>query len=265
MQDSRANSTLELVVNEQQMQGMSRTDLRSGASINSLNGQTGFRFEDLKQWPSRVRESFGNKVDEAKAKSDTKCGFFIEVIRVFSGTIIWSACFLFTIIMPIVLFILGLVNLDDCTDRPSLPYLIFSMGFVMTISNLFNLATSLNLPILHNQHLLSPDVKNIIASIVNILFNCIVTFLYVLCAYMVYTIYRNHPQQPDGVVDVVDCNPTLYGFTYWFITITLSLSAVIILLAIILFCYNKYRLAIIRGSTPRSQAEGGAPNPLSRV
>lgn len=146
------------------------------------------------------------------------------------------------------------------------------MGFVMTASNLFNLGLSLDIPVLKDQHVLAADVKNVIASILNIIFNCVVAFLYIICAYMVFNIGGgksrgdnsssatsttppNAPSADWSDVAMVNCNQTLYSFTFWFMAITLSLSAIVMGLAVLLFAYNKYRLAIIRGSTPRSQTE----------
>lgn len=178
----------------------------------------------------------------------------------------------------------------------ALPYLVFAIGFFMTASNLFNLALALDIPVLANHQFLSSDVKNIIASIVNILFNALVAFLYLLTAYMVYNI-KGRPNKtsitqsnkqrlailnnetsgenfyssggagseeaiktnegPDsGQSDVINaavkCSASLYNFTFWFITLTLGSFALLSLLATLLFIYNRYRLAIIRGSTPRS-------------
>lgn len=136
----------------------------------------------------------------------------------------------------------------------------------MTASNLFNLSLSLNIPILANHKFLSSDVKNIIASILNILFNCVVAFLYILCAYMVYNIRGARRKEQEWPADFpeesrvhestsqeqVHCSGTLYGFTFWFITLTIGAFALLSFLATLLFAYNRYRLAIIRGSTPRS-------------
>lgn len=136
----------------------------------------------------------------------------------------------------------------------------------MTASNLFNLALALNIPVLTNQHILTSDIKNTIASIINIIFNCVVAFLYILCGYMVFTIGRKKQNSSsssssnDGeesssvdVEDLMDCNHVLYYFTLWFVVLTMGLFALLTIVAIIFFAYNKYRLAIIRGSTPRSQ------------
>lgn len=138
----------------------------------------------------------------------------------------------------------------------------------MTASNLFNLALALDLPILSNNDLTN-DIKNTVASIINIIFNCTVTFLYILCSYMVYTIgiSRQHqnntnpssasnesaPQDGVEASQIMDCNGLLYYSSFWFVTLTLSVVAIFGLTACILFTYNKYRLTMIRGSTPRSQ------------
>lgn len=216
-------------------------------------------------------------MDEAKSKSETRTEYTFEVIKAFSGIIIWALCLICTIIVPVLLFLIGLFNLDNCPDRPQLPYLVFGVGFVMTSSNLFNLALALDIPILTNHRLLSVDTKNTIASILNILFNCIVAFLYILTTYMVYTVGFNstahrhsdrskdsaepkveelpEDEQADGAFkqEQTNCGSLLYNFTFWFITLTLCLFALLALVALALFAYNKYRLAIIRGSTPRSQ------------
>lgn len=143
----------------------------------------------------------------------------------------------------------------------ALPYLVFGVGFVMSASNLFNLAISIDLPVLANQNALSADVKSIISSIVNILFNCLAAFLYILVAYMVYTISSETNSQGSSSSDepveskpTIECSGTLYYFTFWFITLTLGLVVILCILAATLALYNRYRMAIIRGSTPRSQA-----------
>ena len=129
----------------------------------------------------------------------------------------------------------------------------------MTASNLFNLALALNVPVLANHQLLSNDVKNIIASIVNIIFNSLVAFLYVLTAYMVFNIRGGRPESsasqtvpPPDELSQVQCDTTLYNVTFWFVTLTLSAFLLLSTVALLLFAYNRYRLAIIRGSTPRS-------------
>lgn len=124
----------------------------------------------------------------------------------------------------------------------------------MTASNLFNLAISLDLPVLSNHQILTSDIKNTIASIVNIIFNCVVAILYILCAYMVYAFTAN------GYSDEIVCGGLLYNFTFWFVTLTLSTSVVLVLIAAVFFAYNKYRLAILRGSTPRSQTNTDQPS-----
>lgn len=175
--------------------------------------------------------------------------------------------------MPVLLFLIGLFNLDNCPDRPQLPYLVFGIGFVMTASNLFNLALALDIPILTNHRLLSLDNKNIIASILNILFNCIVALLYILTTYMIYTVKSSvklhdnsednaEPNREEGISEepvvaeyqAPNCSGLLYHFTFWFITLTLGVFVLLSLIALALFAYNRYRLAIIRGSTPRSQS-----------
>lgn len=139
----------------------------------------------------------------------------------------------------------------------------------MTMSNIFNLALALDIPVLVNHKLLSSDVKNVIASMLNIIFNCVVAFLYILCAYMVYNITgARHKQQEisdgaatedAGQVEPVKCSGALYNFTFWFITLTLGSFAILSALATLLFAYNRYRLAIIRGSTPRSHQATNSP------
>lgn len=141
----------------------------------------------------------------------------------------------------------------------------------MTASNLFNLAFTLDYPILTNHSILTSDIKNTIASIINIIFNCVVAFLYILSAYMVFTVGRktgskvneateNHDESSEVEVD---CSSLLYNFSFWFITLTLGLMAALVLIAGAFFIYNKYRLAIIRGSTPRSQTTNISTNPAS--
>lgn len=148
----------------------------------------------------------------------------------------------------------------------------------MTASNFFNLALTFDLPILRNHEILTKDVKNTISSIINIIFVCVVVFLYILCGYMVSTIgnkstkelqknsnenlaeHRSIDEASVGTEELdyslsksIDCSSTLYHSTYWFITLTLGLITILILASIILYTYNRYRLAIVRGSTPRSQ------------
>lgn len=152
----------------------------------------------------------------------------------------------------------------------------------MTASNLFNLALALNFPILTNHQILSSEIKNAISSIINILFNCVVVFLYILTCYMVFSIdiSRNADRttvnsivSPDGPRFVgedstslpednqqMKCSETLYYFAFWFATLTLGLIAILCLAAGLLYAYNSYRLAIIRGSTPRSQPQTTIPS-----
>lgn len=150
----------------------------------------------------------------------------------------------------------------------------------MTASNLFNLALTFDLPILRNHQILTKDVKNTIASIVNIIFLCVVAFLYILCAYMVYTIAgksskaapslsevpAEHRSADEVEVDTpqpIDCSGILYSSTYWFITLTLGLSIIIALASCLFFLYHKYRSATVSGSTPRSQPVNTNPNPTT--
>lgn len=291
MQESRQGSTLELVVNEQQMQNMSQVDLsrpeenqnqnqnqnqnRNQAASNT-SGQQQSSFFNFEEWPSRVKESFSAKIDEAKSESTSSTQFILKLIQLFSGTAIWMLCFFCTIILPVFLLLVGLLNLDNCQDKPSLPYLVLATGFTMSASNLFNLALALNLPILTNQSILSSDVKNTIASIINIIFNCVVAFLYILCAHKVYTIgsFNNLTSQPassdeesnigssigEPEAPIMNCNYLLYYFTFWFVTLTLAMFALLLLMAAIFFAYNKYRMAIIRGTTPRSQQTSNSTN-----
>lgn len=140
----------------------------------------------------------------------------------------------------------------------ALPYYIFTIGFIMTASNLFNLALALDLPILANHRLLATDIKSIIASILNIIFNSAVAFVYMLTAYKVLTFSSQQTsagQTGDGgatSAPVLTCNASLYTTSFWFITLTLGLFVIISLLGSLLFAYNRYRLNIMRGSAPRS-------------
>lgn len=77
-----------------------------------------FSLEELRSWPARLRENFHSKLDSAKAKSETRTEYAIEIVRTFSGIVVWVLCFLCTIVLPIILLLIGLVNLDDCSDRP---------------------------------------------------------------------------------------------------------------------------------------------------
>lgn len=109
------------------MQHMSQIDLsRPGEAASSANpheagsrvsGQ-GFTFGQMKKWPSRFKESYNAKIDEAKQKSETKTEFIFKVIQAFSSIAIWILCFLCTITVPVILFFIGLLNLDNCQDRP---------------------------------------------------------------------------------------------------------------------------------------------------
>lgn len=138
----------------------------------------------------------------------------------------------------------------------------FTLGFAMTASNLFNLALSLDLPVLSSHNTISADLKNMIASIINIIFNCIVVFLYILNAHAVLSMSARqqpsslNPNSADDNTEPPVCNAVLYNFTYWLIVVSLSLSALLGLAATLLYAYNRYRLAIIRGSMPRSQTNG---------
>lgn len=140
----------------------------------------------------------------------------------------------------------------------------------MTASNLFNLALAIDLPILANHRLLANDIKNIIASILNIIFNVVVGFYYILTAYKVFALSTkrnelnvdNTNNNDDSTTtqqqqQQLDCNSTLYNFTFWFVCLSLGSFAVISLLGLVLYLYNSHRLAIIRGSTPRSHARQG--------
>lgn len=160
-ENTRSTSTLELVVNEQQLQNMSQVDVSwelllidlrlgfvfqdsvrvtqfytwlptklnrigtsttslAGASqrISSLDEQPGFSFKHIRKWPSRVRQSFGVKYDEAKAKSESKTELAFHLIQAFSELAIWLLCFLCTIIIPIILLFIGLFNIDNCQAKP---------------------------------------------------------------------------------------------------------------------------------------------------
>jgi len=132
----------------------------------------------------------------------------------------------------------------------------------MTSSNLFNLALVLDLPILTNHRILSSDVKNIIASILNIIFNIVVLFIYIITAYMVFNMkgggaeksFTSGGESIEKALQPIDCNGTLYGSTFWFIALTLTSILVMSLIAALCYSYQRYRDAIVRGSTPRSQA-----------
>lgn len=161
----------------------------------------------------------------------------------------------------------------------------------MTASNLFNLALAVNLPILSNHEILTSDIKNTIASIINIVFNCIVAFLYILTGYMVYTVglagkkvvtinpapalngssnggsinkrlvNQNEDYQDEAPISQpIECGGLLYYFTFWFITLTLGLIVLLSLIACAFYSYNRYRIAIVRGSTPRSQHSNNLNN-----
>lgn len=129
----------------------------------------------------------------------------------------------------------------------------------MTVSNLFNLALALDLPILANHRLLASDIKSIIASVLNIMFNATVAFVYVLTAHRVFTLagtQRAGAELPGGEADansapLPTCNETLLSLSFWFVALTLGSVAAFGLLGTLLFAYNRYRLAIIRGSAPR--------------
>lgn len=170
------------------------------------------------------------------------------------------------------------VNPSKFSHTPiALPYVVFSTGFVMTASNLFNLGLACDLPILRNQEILSDDLKSIIASIVNVLLNVIAGFLFIICAHLVYTFdinslgnsnnlpintnnNTNTSEYESNEIDnpvAIACNPFLYDFTYWYITLTLITISTLCLLAVCLYAYNRYKLALIRGSTVTS---GGNAN-----
>lgn len=119
----------------------------------------------------------------------------------------------------------------------------------MTMSNIFNLALSLDLPILHNHEVLSADLKNIIASILNVMLNCLALFLYIICAYMVFTLGCNSNENETNIEATPNCSPFLYNFTFWFMSLTLSITLILCFFAFGLFLYNRYRLALLRGST----------------
>lgn len=250
------------------MQNMSQIDLsratdgqsRAGNSPQdggaTASGWANFSLSDLKEWPARFRDNLCAKLDEAKTGSETRTQYFMEIVQAFSGILSWILCFVFTIIVPVILLFVGLVNLDSCPALPSLPYLVFATGFVMTSSNLFNLALALDLKILTNHSQLSADLKNTIASILNILFNCVVAFLYILTAYKILISLKTSQDNQGNVNEELasnECNQTLTGLTYYFVTITLGSMLILGSLGAILFAYTRYRLAIIRGSTPRSQ------------
>lgn len=106
----------------QRIYGTQQTGTNPGQpTINSTTSTTRnnlFDFGEVKMWPTRLREGLTEKLDSAKAKSDTKLGLVCEIMQSFSGIFLWILCFLSTIIVPVILFFLGLSNLDDCTERP---------------------------------------------------------------------------------------------------------------------------------------------------
>lgn len=75
-------------------------------------------FETIRRWPGQLRHSLGAKLDEAKAKSDSRAQFALELVRAFSGLAVWLVCFLGTIVVPLVLLLVGLLNLDECEVSP---------------------------------------------------------------------------------------------------------------------------------------------------
>lgn len=153
------------------------------------------------------------------------------------------------------------------TLHSALPYVVFSCGFVMTLSNLFNFSLACDLPILRNQELLSEDLKNIIASLLNVIFNAIALFLYIMSAHLVLRLdaHANLPPpstNPDNgtesnatdATNSSNCEPFLYHFTFWFVVATIAVLVALCLLALIIYAYNKYRLALVRGTQETSHS-----------
>lgn len=74
--------------------------------------------ENIKSLPSRVKSNLSAKIDDAKSESQSTAGLCLKLACSFSGYLAWTLCFVCTVIVPAILLVLGLINLDDCADRP---------------------------------------------------------------------------------------------------------------------------------------------------
>lgn len=87
-----------------------------------------------------------------------------------------------------------------CYTTVALPKLVFTIGFVMVASNVLNLASGFDLPILRNHVNLTTEVKDIVASVVNIILNCVVIFIFILITFYVYKMEPSaRNESNDGV------------------------------------------------------------------
>lgn len=144
----------------------------------------------------------------------------------------------------------------------------FAIGFLMTFCNFFNLAMSLNLPVLSNHNLLTDDLKNIIASLINIIFNCFVIFIYIIIATLVFTTKNETRTNPlltekanttnghaiiksnitEPKINNNDNSCTFHSFASTFIVISLSATLILTLAYIVFEAYKRYRDNIELGS-----------------
>lgn len=75
-------------------------------------------FKTIKSFPAKVSKTIQAKLDEAKENSDSDSDYWINITNWFSSTLIWSICLAITVILPVILAIAGLLNIDDCKSRP---------------------------------------------------------------------------------------------------------------------------------------------------
>ncbi|CAG2164968.1 unnamed protein product [Oppiella nova] len=148
--------------------------------------------------------------------------------------VVWIGVLIVTVSIPFLMTLIALVHIDDCPHQPYIPIWILMAGISMSISNIINTADKYSPP---KQS--SYKRRKRIVGALNLIANCFTIACFVSGGIWVY----GQPKPSHTTSSADYCNPTLYGFAFWL----LNLSLVFIVLLIITICIG-FAVKIIKNS-----------------
>ncbi|XP_074600259.1 uncharacterized protein LOC141854471 [Brevipalpus obovatus] len=145
---SEYRSTLELVENEEPR--------RDQSSFNVAESEAGYQEavhsgrRGRQKLPSivegdfsplgltSIQRNFRSKIREARIKANDGCPFSLALLEVISESVLWIGCLAIGIALPIIMIIIGIVNLDKCPKLPSLAILVILEGGLILLEDTIN-------------------------------------------------------------------------------------------------------------------------------
>jgi len=188
--------------------------------------------------PPPTYESLFGRVREVHRESSGSLDFIKNVVFLLIGTIGFTIFIGVILIIPISMFIIGLIYLQECPVDNHIPLYLFVGGIFGIFKQYLDLSRRLK-----NRRRVLMGEEIVEKSNLQSFIGCFMMFWFIMGSYWVY---KEYEPSYDPMSGVLYCNKTVYLFAFWQIT---SVYLVFALLTVCLCCVNVAVIAFDRYHT----------------